>query len=74
MKGGAGIMNIFKRIKALEKKVWKLEDDTNIITFEYGRINLKKFARIVSAEISKIKRLDERISRLEELADKIKNL
>ena len=67
-------MNIFKRIKALEKKVWKLEDDTNIITFEYGRINLKKFARIVSAEISKIKRLDERISRLEELADKIKNL
>jgi len=67
-------MNIFKRIKALEKKLWKLEDDTNIITFEYGRINLKKFARIVSAEISKIKRLDERISRLEELADKIKNL
>ena len=67
-------MNIFKRIKALEKKVWKLEDDTNIITFEYGRINLKKFARIVSVEISKIKRLDERISRLEELADKIKNL
>ena len=67
-------MNIFKRIKALEKKLWKLEDDTNIITFEYGRINLKKFARIISAEISKIKRLDERISRLEELADKIKNL